>query len=119
MNKKQLAKFIQDTFCTEYLRIRRQPSDKGFRWDVDGWSKSGLIDLRKISKDGFEAELSLSSPIDISFSNLLEVSKKFGTKKVDLDNGGKTAGCPTCDYGACYNFTLQVYEIKKNYPKDL
>ena len=46
--------------------------------------------------------------VDLSFAQLLELSKFFGTVNLHVGDKDSTSGCETCDYGSCYSYTLRV-----------
>lgn len=48
------------------------------------------------------------SPIELTFDNLAEVSKFFGTDSIDI-SAEENAGCETCDYGSSYGFHMEVW----------
>jgi len=72
--------------------------EKTFRRKVSGsWSNK--------KKKRFSC--SSESP-QINLQSFLELSKYFGTTKIDVDDFRQTRGYPTCDYGAKNNFSVSV-----------
>jgi len=65
---------------------------------------------------GFTLELeSGGRGIDISFSQLIKLSKLFETEEIDVNNYGLDEGCSTCGYGSRASVSIQVYNPKINY----
>lgn len=44
----------------------------------------------------------------LSLSQLIELSKFFGTENIKSGTGYSQGGCETCDYGSSYSITLEV-----------
>lgn len=63
-----------------------------------------------------KAEISVSdmySAPGVTFSNLMQLAEKFGTKQIDIDKCISSEGCETCDYGSQYGFVIEVLpEVK-------
>lgn len=72
--------------------------------------------IKKIAGDrkGFQIEVGSNTPV--SFKQLLEIGRLFGTDAIDvngeLEHGG---GCETCDYTNA-NLCIQIYEATINIP---
>jgi hypothetical protein len=51
---------------------------------------------------------SMYSPPGLHFSQLMKISKFFDSKNLDEVEHFSNEGCPTCDYGSSYGFTLTI-----------
>lgn len=49
----------------------------------------------------------------LSFSQLMGLSKLFGTHDINVDNYN-SSGCDTCDYGSDYGHTIQITNVTEN-----
>jgi hypothetical protein len=45
---------------------------------------------------------------------LEKISKKFGTKLINLSDGRNDSGCDTCDHGSSYGATIIIEKPTKN-----
>lgn len=51
---------------------------------------------------------------NLSFDKLLQLSKLFGTTKIDVDDYAHS-GCDSCDYGSDYGHEIRISNPTKNY----
>lgn len=65
--------------------------------------------------NGFKVEFyKMYDKPKITFDKLSEISKKFGTKLIDISDGRSNDGCETCDYGSSYGVLLTITKPTKN-----
>lgn len=59
-------------------------------------------------------ECGSSSPPKLGFSNLLALSRIFGTEQIDVDKYCWDSGCDSCGAGSDYGHTIQIYNATRN-----
>lgn len=69
--------------------------------------------INKIS-EGYEISYGMMyDPPQLGFSQLMELSKLFGTEDINVDNYS-VGGCESCDYGSDYGHTIQITNVTLN-----
>lgn len=76
------------------------------------WQKFDIEIIKQTDKELlFEASHMYDwSDWKVSFQQLREFAKEFGTDDIDMYEEIRESGCETCDYGSRYGFALRIWE---------
>ena len=51
--------------------------------------------------------------LELKFEHLKQISERFGTDSIDLNEGRSDVGCESCDHGSAYGVEITVRKVTK------